>query len=610
MKRLSATWLFSVLFCFSFGLLLSSCDKKKSEKTEPTPDVKINAAFEMNPPIAEKVFVQKIAGDSNNVLFFAQFSRTEIKENFLAIDNDGEKVVLRDDGKGDDKTANDGVFTVRVKTDVREFEKVLQEQAKQQSGETSQRTFINRAMVVTPIESSVENPVKALELFRRGDRIIIDRFGIFPVPFTLGEHSLVVRDLHVVEDSTRTWNSCNQTGNINGPWTFNTLMRQLASQDPAHIANDIQLSDFVENWLNTWLNNQTINGELVEKRATMQNIITTWKSRSQTLSPPRVPIGKLDMRAAPLKLLAIVNRFDLRGNSGYGKSNAGEGRFVFCFMDGCRPAQFTVIFEYGVPKSLCAERKAYAQQWYNLKNLQFSNPQYNKELEAITDQFTKCGTSPSKPNQSSLNQLRTNEIRLARPWELREFTISSNSHQLQEVTVKQEPAVKFNGAVAANTLPNVQTFVNYVNSNAGAIASNSYTIPLLLPGNIPFLGGKAHTFSPSHIWNGRPTAMITNDEARHIVSLNTCSACHGGETRTSFTHISPAAFNSVAALSGFLTGITVSDPAGRPVGAPTQRTFNDIQRRADDLEKFVNIKCVSIFGLQEKLVFRPIKMTH
>jgi hypothetical protein len=182
---------------------------------------------------------------------------------------------------------------------------------------------------------------------------------------------------------------------------------------------------------------------------------------------------------------------------------------------------------------------------------------------------------------------------------------------LQEVTVKQEPAVKFNGDNPANLLPNIQKFVTYVNTNAVAIASNSYEIPLSLPDGTPFLGGKAHTLSRAHIWNDRrPSAVIANDEARHMVSLNTCSACHGGETRTSFTHISPAPFNSEAALSGFLTGITVIDPAGRPVGNPTKRTFNDIQRRADDLEQFVKIKCASIFDLQDKLTFRPVKMTH
>ncbi len=40
---------------------------------------------------------------------------------------------------------------------------------------------------------------------------------------------------------------------------------------------------------------------------------------------------------------------------------------------------------------------------------------YNLALQNITDQFSKCGTNTSRPNQSSLNALRTNEIALVLP---------------------------------------------------------------------------------------------------------------------------------------------------------------------------------------------------
>ena len=76
----------------------------------------------------------------------------------------------------------------------------------------------------------------------------------------------------------------------------------------------------------------------------------------------------------------------------------------------------TVIFEYGINKpATCGDQKAWAQQWVNLKNLTLGSSEYNQALQNITDQFTLCGTNPIKPNQSSLDQLRTNEVALSPP---------------------------------------------------------------------------------------------------------------------------------------------------------------------------------------------------
>ena len=90
-------------------------------------------------------------------------------------------------------------------------------------------------------------------------------------------------------------------------------------------------------------------------------------------------------------------------------------------------------------------------------------------------------------------------------------------------------------------------------------------------------------------WNNPPYGpFITNREARHKFSLNTCNACHATETATIFTHVKPAPFGTVAPLSGFMTGISVADPVD---GAPT-RTFNEFERRALDLDQLVNLPSV------------------
>jgi hypothetical protein len=79
-----------------------------------------------------------------------------------------------------------------------------------------------------------------------------------------------------------------------------------------------------------------------------------------------------------------------------------------------------------------------------------------------------------------------------------------------------------------------------------------------------------------------------------MFSLQTCNGCHARETNTGFTHVNPAAFGaSTAGLSGFLTGISVPDPSDP---SPT-RNFNDLQRRAADLDALLNSPCISIIKL-------------
>src|SRR5262249_59164334 len=78
-------------------------------------------------------------------------------------------------------------------------------------------------------------------------------------------------------------------------------------------------------WLQTWQANQTINTFNVPARPNINTqIIQPWLAASGGAS--------LDLGIAPFRLLAIVNRLDLRtGSGGYGGStrNAGELRVVF-----------------------------------------------------------------------------------------------------------------------------------------------------------------------------------------------------------------------------------------------------------------------------------------
>ncbi len=602
------------------SLSLTACKffNEKNDYEEIVKKTQINPKFEMAHPIATKLafeVLEKPTDDGNNIRFIAEFSKENTEGQFLALLLDDKKVVLRDDGKGADKTANDQQFSIFIKDDIDRMQSEFEKRQKGLVSAEGKAVFNNRSLQAINTKG-----IRSFNFDKKsvGKMVTLPKEFVFQLAGLADQKkTLMITDLSVVGDPLRTFNPCTMTGNPNGVWTFGALMRQMASPNPGAIASDAQASAFVLNWLNTWTLSQTVNGESLAARNMIQStIIAPWLARSLAAG---APAGELKMQFAPFKLMAIVNRLDLRGNSGYGFSNAGEGRFVFnAFNNSCNALQFTVIFEYGINKRSCTAVKSFAQAWEALNGMSFGSAAYNTALENITNQFTLCGTNTAKPNQNSINQIRTNEIALGLPWELREFNLMA-SGQLALVTVKQEPAVKYNAKLSN---ADVTRLVTFVNNNASVIENNNYTVPDNVPLNsgsptptIEFLGGKSHTPTPSAFWDGTTSpgpTFITSDAARHVFSLNTCSGCHGGETNTFFTHIKPSNFGAESALSGFLTGITVSDPANRPTGNPAMRSFNDLLRRENDLNNLIANTCTkgNFFELAHKLSFKPIKMTH
>jgi hypothetical protein len=76
-----------------------------------------------------------------------------------------------------------------------------------------------------------------------------------------------------------------------------------------------------------WETAQQVNDQSVLERLQIRNkIIIPWENAS---GGPHAP---LNLAKAPFRLLAIVNRIDLRDNFAYGGGggSAGEARFVFC----------------------------------------------------------------------------------------------------------------------------------------------------------------------------------------------------------------------------------------------------------------------------------------
>lgn len=187
--------------------------------------------------------------------------------------------------------------------------------------------------------------------FLRGERVAFVPSGVSADVDPA--RALLITDLRVVEDPTRTFNPCTGEGTPMGVWTFGHLLKEMANEP----VTGINPSAFARDWLAQWETRQIANGDPVDARPGVQQVILDqWQAAS---GGPEQP---LDLARAPFRLLAIVNRVDLR-------DNAGEGRFVFCAVNTQtgKALQFTVIFEYGVPRRGTRAVRAWGKRWLNLQ---------------------------------------------------------------------------------------------------------------------------------------------------------------------------------------------------------------------------------------------------
>ena len=315
--------------------------------------------------------------------------------------------------------------------------------------------------------------------------------------------SLMVTNINVVNDKVRTAPG--------GAWHFGTLMTRMAGK--------VTPSQFALNWLNSWKLARTINGDTVPARAAIQStVIDPWLRASG---------GQvLNMDKAPFRLLAIVNRVDLRS-----AGNAGEGRLVYGVLDSRGNAlPFTVILEYGIPLAKVGTVKAWGQRWQDLSKLAIGSAAYNTALQSITDTFTAANANPQKPNGSALNQIRTNEIAIGPSWELREFKIVA-SGGLAQVTTSQSPRQALNNTTA---------LAKFLNDSSASILVGKHVVPANM------LGGR----SSSDV--GPWKAPGANETVRKAFAVATCIGCHQSETGTFFLHVGTRTANTEATISDFM----------------------------------------------------------
>ncbi len=601
------------------------------------------------PPPAQ-VFIQRTSQFPNlgNVLVSVQLTADEIAaksadgtQDFVTIGSPDALVILRDDGIGGDSVAGDGIYTgIAMLDDATLMARYAADQSAlaAHSGATvpvfagrvsigtttpvsfdwnsynaGQRVAFNPAVVFLGAESTSnlqqQQPPAADQPPLLSPRGLVSSSQAAFVAGTdaFQEHVLMIRDLSVVNDPARTWSPCNG-GNPNGVWTFNHLMTNNANM----AASGIDPAAYTRNWINTWGAPPTINGHVVSNRNPAL-ILNNWPKKADGVT--------LDLTKSPFRLLAIVPRVDLRRTTGGGGAltvntsgnfiDGGEARFVFGLETGaCAVQPFAVIFEYRVPKCGCPQVKAWAQQWVALAAMPFGAA-YNMALQNITEQYARPNANPARPNGSALGQQRTDEIALAPPlWELREFQLTQFPFSmLNETTTADTPLDAFNGAVL---------FQNWVQGSVEpAIHPPGFQqpippVPLFsgVPG-VSFLGSNPQEPpAPPVTWSapGLNLAILAENWARERASLASCSGCHTGETGTPFTHVDPRTGVALrAALSGFLTGITVPDPVA-PGHAPA-RDFDDLARRELDIQQVAGMSCSSMPTVSVSVVQAAIVST-
>jgi hypothetical protein len=429
------------------------------------------------------------------------------------------------------------------------------------------------------------------------------------------QESLMITDPAVVQDPFRTNDACIGGGDPDGVWTFKHLMEEMAT------GSGFSTHDFVVRWLSRWLKSYVVNGDTVPARRQMfDQVILPWANRSgvaaslSKLGTLQLS-GPLDLDIAPFRLSAIVNRIDLgatvSGPAGYGGGtttqplDAGEMRFVFGVqnLDTCDMLRFSVIFEYGVPITGCSGVRDWALNWTQLNGAGLAprfSPGWRAHLESMTESVVRHGAAPTKGNQSALNQLRTNEVALGFPWELREFRLAIEDVMLDidtpangllrphtvamtpDDSAFSPPAVHpiTDAFVLGDVLAGVPASVPTLPSDCSA----SFSVPGQFSG-APFRGGNSFEAPPTH-WQASVNPGDNREVcARRQFSLNTCDGCHTGETATPFFHVDPTVMP--ATLSNFLTGggsggtlWSVPDTQfGAPPAGPPEWTFSDLDNR-------------------------------
>jgi len=566
MRRLSAVKKFSPQHVLTAALVIGvgGCsDSGKSNDFSLPPDPRlVHAELLDSIPTTTRTNLNIInaTGNSANSVLSVELARHPGTSAFKISISDDPKdqiIVFNDLGIGGDASGEDGVYSTIINDE--DISDDLIQALESQSGETvpfyngRSKSGFNQHFQQTVGEFVVDGPIT-------GNPDNIDAFS-----------ELMIIDPRVIEDPDRTYDPCTKQGTPNGEWSFARLFRN---------------EELAEVWVDQIINPISINGGTVSPTFLEQTVLQNWVVESGGEDQP------LDLDKAPFKLLAIVNRIDLRT-----RRDAGEVRFVFgalrtdrcVFQTLAGPAPYSVIFEYKKKGASHRARRRWGRQWHKLADYELGSAEYNRNLEKLTRKVTSADINrKQRPNRTALSLLRTNaELDEGRIWQMREFKMAANSNQLLRGHIEHSTLTT---TPFFNAFNKTDALSEYMNANARKIANNNHRIPLISAENgEPMATGSVFVGLPfsgqENFWEGSAEIPV-DPETRHLFSLNTCNGCHGRETNTPFVHIDPERdAGSSARLSDFMTGSDVDDPTD----PSTIRRFNELERRAQDLDALINL---------------------
>lgn len=401
---------------------------------------------------------------------------------------------------------------------------------------------------------------------------------------TAARHSLVITQTAVVDDTARTFESCNsQPGYVdNKEWSLPYLLKKEAAR------YGIAPQTYVANWLNAWNSSSPLVNGQTSKVKGAPRVIAEWPTSG----------GQYQIEKAPFRLTAIVFRPDLRVFRPENEPKGGEVRFVYTATETTlcpkSESEQTIILEYSPGKNHENDVLDWAKRWYALGNLSPTSSSYRNALQDLTEETIQFG---------KLERLRTNEVAVTETvspgWFMHEFVPSAGG-SLVRATVKQTPrdALSPSGNTnlanfIADNVANLQTVFEVPQKGYMYNAGSGYHVTDRFPGTTSaFRGAFANVskvLSGNTYWNAPKPSTIgsyTWSLARHRFSLGTCNGCHGGEGLglAQPFHIKPRGAGFEAQLSSFLGGpTTVVDPVDGTV-----RSYDEMKRRQEDLHWFAN----------------------
>ena len=433
---------------------------------------------------------------------------------------------------------------------------------------------------LTSLASACEEPSEFV-----GDEAVAYRdvypCGQYPadLPTIIYDRELVITAQKVVDDPCRTkWTAipgCDPATQ-QGRWTAWYLFDQMRGTSST--------SEIIHRFFETFDSKQVINTFELQERKGARGLLNAWRKASGCAAPgdPNVPAKvnwdtvwwdnkvqktgqcTLDKTKAPFRLLAVVNRMDLRpgtGTGGYGgkSGEAGEGRLVFGFVpfkngkpDPADKLDATVIFEYRLPPKF-NNVPTWANDWHALAQFDPSTENFKALLQKRPDEFVRRGLQFGAPNNgSALAQIRTNEIDFQTPqplqWSLREYALSClpdqpncsiNKRYIVPREVAMTPDLSWNSSERFADLE------AYMNTHSLAIMTASHPVDKLEPTTkLPFQGAESLAHENFNnilgvLWGWSPEKDVLVNVAgpnglyvRHMFGLTTCIGCHYNETAT------------------------------------------------------------------------------